>query len=351
MTIQDIKSLCISFTLSIVSLVLGSFSPGGAYAFFQKHDDPTLGAPTQEFHKEFLNAPMHNSELLDFLRPYKVVIIRGIFTNIYGGLSERVQAAGGPLPEGFGNPFYHEQKWLQDQDIDVVRADIHSEESSTSNGEVIAKIVRESDKKVILVSHSKGGSDTLFGLVNNPEIHANVAGWLILQAPIYGSPLVDCMVGCPFANMATRFGFDIFQGNYDGLKEVTTESLKQYHRIHKTNIQQILETVPTLSMASTFKTPGLLSFSPINKRSAFEVLNRFVKFVGGGENDGMSPIKNACLDGTECVRLKNFDHGHLVVDLVPFKGHKTHTRRAIFSTLLTMLKKRMINKISLENIL
>jgi hypothetical protein len=337
-----LRALLSAFLVLTFSL---TYSPK-AFSLSERRNSPSQNAPTREFYKTFKEVAQNSKELVHFLRPYKIVIVRGIFTNIYRSLSEKAQRAGGPFPEGLADPFYHELKWLRKNGLDAVIADINSEGGPRTNGEAIAQIIKKEQKKVLLIGHSKGGIDTLFGLLHHPEIRARVAGWLILQAPMYGSPLLDCMVDCPFTDIALNFGLQLLESNYTTPQEITSKALNKFHRANDKEIDDIISSIPTLSMASTFKNPSLFSipFIPFSKKSAFELFNRFIELSGGGKNDGMTPLKSACLQGTECVHLKQFDHGHLVVDLSPFKAYKTQVRRSVFLGLLSMLKKRISNK-------
>jgi hypothetical protein len=339
-----LSSLSLFFLVFTFSLTYSSKT----FSFLEIRKGHTQNAPTKEFYKTFEEVAQNSKELIHFLRPYKIVIVRGIFTNIYGDLSEKVQLTGSSFPEGLTDPFYHELKWLRKNGLDAVIANINSEGGSRANGEAIAQIIKEEQKKVLLIGHSKGGIDTLFGLLYHPEIRDRVAGWLILQAPLYGSPLLDCMVDCPFTDIALNFGLQLLESHYRTPQEITSKALNNFHRENSKEIIDIINDIPTLSMASTFKNPSLFSipFISFSKKSAFELFNRFIEFSGGGENDGMTPLKSACLQGTECIHLQQFDHGNLVVDLSPFKAYKTPVRRSVFLSLLSMLKKRMSNKMN-----
>ena len=344
MTFHIVKSGFLKIGLTLFALFFAFLTPESGFPDSREADLVFSNRPTKEFHKTFSKVSLNSSKIVSFLKSYQVIFVRGIFTDLYGGLSERVKALGGPIPEGFGNPFYHEIKWLTDQGIDTIKARINTEESPSFNGNIVAELVEESTKPVILVSHSKGGNDTLFGLLQNPHIYSKIAGWLTLQAPLYGSPLFDCLVGCPFTDIGLGLGIDLVGGNFEGLQEMKTHLLTKLHKERAHDINTIIQEVPTVSLASQFKNPNIFlsAITPPQKRSAFEALNRFILIAGGGPNDGMTPLKSSCLKGSDCVFLKNLDHGNLSVNLSPFNAYKKEFRRNTILSLLEMLKKRIL---------
>ncbi|MEC8625129.1 MAG: hypothetical protein VXY34_09945 [Bdellovibrionota bacterium] len=344
MTFLMVKRASLKLGLAIFALVLAFLTPESGFPSSEKLELLFSNKPTKEFHKTFSKVSSNDSEIVNFLKSYQIIFVRGIFTDLYGGLSERVKALGGPIPEGFGNPFYHEIKWLQAQGIHTTKARIHTEQSPSFNGNIVAELVEESTKPVILISHSKGGNDTLFGLLQNPRIYSKIAGWLTLQAPLYGSPLFDCLVGCPFTDLALGLGIDIVGGSFEGLQEMKTPLLTKLHEERAHDIKTIVQEIPTISLASQFKNPNifLTGLTPPKNKSAFEALNRFILIAGGGINDGMTPTKSACLKGSDCVFLKGLDHGNLSVNLSPFRAYEKEFRRNTILGLLEMLKKRIL---------
>ena len=130
-------------------------------------------------------------------------------------------------------------------------------------------------------------------------------------------------------NLALGMGIDLVGGNFDGLKEMNTKSLLKLHEEKAQDIDRVTQTIPTISLASQFENPGFLflGLTPTHKRSAFEILNRFILLSGGGPNDGMTPLASACLKGSDCVYLKNLDHGNLAVDLSPFSALKKEMKK------------------------
>jgi len=341
-----VKRVSLKLSLTFLALLLAFLTPESGFPSSDKLDLVFSNKPTREFHKTFSKVSSNDTEVVNFLKKYKIIFVRGIFTDLYSGLSERVKALGGPIPEGFGNPFYHEIKWLKTQGIHTTKARIHTEQSPSFNGDIVAELVEESTKPVILISHSKGGNDTLFGLLQNPRIYPKIAGWLTLQAPLYGSPLFDCLVGCPFTDLGLGLGIDIVGGNFEGLQEMKTPLLTKLHKERAHDINAITRKIPTVSLATQFKNPNifLTGLTPPKNKSAFEALNRFILLAGGGLNDGMTPIKSACLKGSDCVFLKGLDHGNLSVNLKPFRAYKKEFRRNTILGLLEMLKKRILLK-------
>ena len=170
MTFHIVKRALLKLSLSFFAFFLSFLTPESGFPLSNGIEQGFSNKTTKEFHKTIPKVSLDNTEIVKFLKSHRVIFVRGIFTDLYGDLSNRVKALGGPIPEGFGNPFYHEIKWFKNQGIDTIKAKIHTEESPTVNGNIVAELIEESQKPVIIVSHSKGGNDVLFGLLQNPRI-------------------------------------------------------------------------------------------------------------------------------------------------------------------------------------
>jgi hypothetical protein len=81
--------------------------------------------------------------------------------------------------------------------------------------------------------------------------------------------------------------------------------------------------------------------NPLEKKSAFAILNSTLANIGGYPNDGFTSVSRACLRGTPCLILNNIDHGSLVADLEPFFTLNKSTRIKIILTFLKMLEARI----------
>ncbi|RLA65889.1 MAG: hypothetical protein DRQ88_04090 [Epsilonproteobacteria bacterium] len=275
---------------------------------------------------------------------YKVIFLRGIFNNFFSNLARTLTDLGTPLPKGRFEPLVNDIKLLKSLGIDASLAPTITEEAPHKNGYILAQTIRESDKPVIIISHSKGGIDALYGLTYFSDIHDKVAGWINLQAPIHGTRLADYFQGNIALHSPLKYLLeDIMSGESKAFEDLTIRNMEAFHKLHKRKIAKIVKAFPVLSVGSRFDISpiGLDFFKPLSQRSAFEILNRAMIALGGGPNDGFTAITKTCLKGDYCLILDDIDHASLVVTLEPFHTFDLEKRSKIIFSLLKMLRQRM----------
>jgi len=109
---------------------------------------------------EALNKPFSQQQF-NKLQNYKVLLVPGFLTRIELGLNIY---------------FSNYINWFEQSGIDYEIVDMRTGSSMQENGAVIAQAVMDSPKPVILIAHSKGGTDTLEALLNYQQIQAKVKG-------------------------------------------------------------------------------------------------------------------------------------------------------------------------------
>ncbi|PCI37679.1 MAG: hypothetical protein COB53_05820 [Elusimicrobia bacterium] len=80
---------------------------------------------------------------------------------------------------------------LQDLGLDVEMVQTRPYGDPTSNAEIIAKRIRASDKPVVLITHSKGGIDSLEALEREKGVAGKISRFVAIQSPYYGSAMAD----------------------------------------------------------------------------------------------------------------------------------------------------------------
>jgi hypothetical protein len=88
-----------------------------------------------------------------------------------------------PIAEGRFMTFYTQMRDFDEKGIPYRNISLLSDVFNTSQGvehnaAEIRALLRHTDKKVIFVTHSKGGLDTLHALLGAPETWAKVKGWV-----------------------------------------------------------------------------------------------------------------------------------------------------------------------------
>lgn len=122
-------------------------------------------------------------------------------------------------------------------------------ESVEHNAAAILKVLRKTKKQVIIVSHSKGGLDTLDALIGAPKLWGDtVIGWIALQAPFYGSPAAD-----PTFSTANDFLLEALGGNGQSADDLKTETRKAYMLENEARIAALTARIPIISAYSTYE--------------------------------------------------------------------------------------------------
>jgi len=241
---------------------------------------------------------------------------------------------------------------------------------------------RESRKQIVIVSHSKGGLDTLHALLL-PEAKElwrdTVIGWVALQAPFFGSPVADLAPSQINALLLSALG-----GNGQSLDDLKREQ-REGRMAGYTNLAGLSSAIPIISAYSTYEgsqtvsafasafassiinaglisevtqivvdnywdtpldIPGVISRSTasavalINQRvrngleaavatiGLMDLTNLFMNSIEGGlPNDGLVPSYSTELEGAIHRQLMLGDHASPVMDVDPLKNFWTVQQR------------------------
>lgn len=133
---------------------------------------------------------------------------------------------------------------------DVEQVDINTQDSAARNADVICHAVRESDRQVCLISHSKGGVDVLEFLVRADEgLRRKIACWIAFQAPFAGSPVAQAVADKPLLKLPAETLLIAFCGSPDALHDLTVSRGIPYLREHDSEIKDVSEHIPIIAVA------------------------------------------------------------------------------------------------------
>lgn len=169
---------------------------------------------------------------------------------IGGEVASLIPRLGLPVDEDSGKSFFAQEKAFHERDIDCVDMvqypAFSSQNGVEANGAVIRKALgKMGSRKVLIVSHSKGGLDTLDALINaDDSLLATVHGWLSLQAPFLGSPLADAGSGVLPINLGavTR-----------ALEDIHVSVRRPYMKRLEGDITSLLQRIPVTCAFSTYQ--------------------------------------------------------------------------------------------------
>lgn len=263
------------------------------------------------------------------LRSYKILFVPGFLSDVViaagsYSLMEKIKA---------GQYFDEQLAWMKEAGIDAERVVIESEESPKHNASVIAAAVRAAGKPVIIVSHSKGGLDTLEALVSDAGLPERIRGWIPIQAPFLGSPVADDIVGRAFLRGPAFALMRSLEGSEKSLVSMTAPFRAAYYERHRDRISELLgPRSPT----------RIICFASWQENEPFRIdtfleLSRDAMAKRGIENDGLVPWKSAILPGCAYAAVSGIDHAVPVMAT----NERPFDRVRFTKTLLSLLLARM----------
>jgi hypothetical protein len=198
-----------------------------------------------------------NTALRNAARQYLNYEVRGVLGNVLYDvdLGDRLAALIDIdlIPDGGLVTFHTQMADFTAADVDfhdiTDESGFDSTQSVVHNAQAITDYLRSvTDFAVVIVSHSKGGLDTLHALVTDPGLTGDdgpVVGWVALQAPFHGSPV---------ASLAPAVGDQLLiaHGGGPALSDHSPAVREAYMADNAAAIASVAAAIPILSCASTY---------------------------------------------------------------------------------------------------
>lgn len=284
-----------------------------------------------------------------------------------------------PIEEGRFMSFYSQMRALDElgipyRNVSLVSPAFDTSQSVEHNAAVIRSLLRSTQRKVLFVTHSKGGLDTLHALLGTPKLWGErVVGWVAFQSPFYGSPLADSSFPPISGMLLAALG-----GNGQAVEDLTTRTRTRYMQRRKSDIKRLTRKVPIIAAYSNYESTttvegfarafaqGVFSTelvrdisesvssnyaaSPTNLPRAFRTSvvdavslirmrvadassaalgtiglmtlpNAYLRDIAGVPNDGLVPQGSTALPGATHRELPAGDHASPVMDVDPFQNY------------------------------
>ncbi len=174
------------------------------------------------------------------------------------------------------------------------------------NAALLAEALLAEAEPCLLISHSKGGLESLAALVR-PGVAAHCAGFLALQSPFYGSPVADALLQSAGLHGAARQLAQLLRvGSGEGLVDLTTANRQEWMARYAAEIASLTATIPVLSIGTQVKRG-----SAVGPDRRYLPIAEWLEKRGAGPNDGLVPVASALLPGARHWVL-NASHRALV---------------------------------------
>ena len=259
------------------------------------------------------------------LRKCKVLLVRGFLTGAYVAPFE---VFGRKI--NIGRYFSDQMEALRELGVEYSMADIDSVMSPGHNAAKLALEIRNSEKPVIIISHSDGGMYALQALVENPGLAGRVRGFIPLQAPFRGTPVADLIGGNRVLSAAMSKILGHFGGTMEALESLRPGERGGYQEANKGSVSDLVSRMNIISFASW----------KAEKHSRFDTLleiPRDLMLERGLDNDGLVPVDSAILPGADYIKVEGVDH---VVTVMSSDAIMKFDRRAFTRALLALLISR-----------
>jgi hypothetical protein len=305
------------------------------------------------------------------LSGYVLLFVDGLLSDTVKNIGHSLQNFGVSSQSDFLIPFGQQKSWAAGWKISMEEANIDVNQSCLINGDKIIEKIRSTfkkykgTKKVVLVTHGKGGVSTLTGIVEHfaefGEFGKMIGGWIAYQSPHGGSYLAD-ISNKSGVKLAAKLVTWMITGAGLATDDMTIAFRKDYNVNNAKKIEFLIEKIPVISLVTTEKsldlsggwdsymqffsdsstqlkrvaegtTPALLSplVDQISKRPGASNQDEI-------DNDGIAMVSGTCLDRSRvCVQLDEIDHFAAVMNTSPFKTLSTDDRVLLFRTLLDYL--------------
>ncbi|HAH32611.1 MAG TPA: hypothetical protein DCL44_09900 [Elusimicrobia bacterium] len=256
------------------------------------------------------------------LRKYKVLFVRGFLT---GGYVQPISLFGKKVWTG---PYFNDQiSLLKELGVEFKMVDIDSTMPPAHNAKKTAKDIRDSDKPVIIISHSDGGMYVLQALTDNQDLLPNVRGFISLQTPFGGTPIAEYIKDNKYLSAAMAKILAHFGGTVDSLLNLTPEERNRLQESSRGTVREVVSKVNMISFASW-------KDNEPNKIDTLLELPRDYMLKQGLANDGLVPLESAILPGSDYIKLPGVDH---MVPVMAADKMLKFDRRRFTKTLLLMI--------------
>ncbi len=181
------------------------------------------------------------------------------------------------------------------------RLAIKTEDSVDTNARFIAGEIRkeaQAGRRVILLAHSKGATDTMAALAQDPSLLASVAGVIAIQ-PVYGgSPVANVIAKHRLLEKAVQAVFEgVFHGQTAAVLNLAADQRQAFNAAHPYPAGK----VPTVVVRSTFHRK--LS------KSVLWANEKIITLETKQPNDGMVLFKDEAVPGVRAtIDLDDMDH-------------------------------------------
>jgi pimeloyl-ACP methyl ester carboxylesterase len=217
----------------------------------------------------------------------------------------------GFLHEWFPGYFDSIRDWLSSLGLSHESLQTKSTLDSATNADFVEAAILKSEKRVVLVAHSRGGVEVLHALLRNPALREKITGVLFIQSPFFGTWVADFFQFESWerfvktSHLLPRKTREFLFGIWRATRSLTALERQGWMHTHHAEIQNLFvgQALPAITLTS--------SDDRFFRLQSFEFFRRMMIWKGLA-TDGVVPEKSMQIPGVPRVSLKRLDHAGLV---------------------------------------
>ena len=265
------------------------------YEFFQMMEISGQDR-TAEFKDSFIR--LSDEDKFEDFKETHVLLIAGLLSDL------SILVKNNPLAKWIGlkNKFHDQIEFLTKNNITYDLVDIESEAAPKVNGDIICKAIKESEKKIIIFSHSKGSTDTLTCFVSRPDLLPKVRGWISSHGAFWGTPTSEVFLQNRWIRWPSNHALRWLGGGIESVESLSVYDAIEFNLRNEALIKELPGKISLVSFAS-YK-PDI----PGKWDTYFEPYFRDWLDDWGLQNDGLVPWKSQIFPGSHYVLIEGMDH-------------------------------------------
>jgi len=258
---------------------------------------------------------------LNILSKYHILIVGGSYHLFTQNIQHHLLSMG--IEDTNQDPLFFTfiLKWLNNFGIQF--SFIQQQNITTSNliRKNIIQTIKDSRRPVIILTHGKGGVDTLNTLLDSPNnLLKKVKGWISLEAPFHGSSIIDIITESKWSNFQSFILKKSQEQHTDFFSPLSTKRSKSYLRKNDEKIKNLSKKLPIISLG-TWISPRKgqsnyldLTSTYLNIKKAKDLLQVIqpLLFSYENENNTFVSIESSCLPYSKCLFEQGLSHGEIV---------------------------------------
>jgi hypothetical protein len=155
-----------------------------------------------------------------------------------------------------------------------------------------------------LVAHGRAGNVALHALIKSKELQSKVNKLMLVQSPIWGTPIADFLTGHPLMSWVTRAVCYLIGWPVSAVEEMSEFNRQVYMILNRSSIAELMSNCEVVTIGTTFEWKA----KPVGGlQKLMHFFNRLIA-KHSGPNDGWVPEKSTRIANETHHSLEQVTH-------------------------------------------